>query len=315
MRRPTRPGLVNWLFHSRRWRESKTAMREGYAAPVITHRRRNPTSRRDLLGALLKGRDPDTGEALRESQIVDEVVTMPIGSSTAPCALASALYFLCKNRECFVKARKEVDEVLGPWVGGAGGGEENTDDDEEDDEEEEEEEDVQMTAEQLGRLSYIEGVVRETLRLSAAAPGFNIEPIPRTTAAGDVDTAPVLLGGGKYAVTHDQAMIIVLAGVNTDPSVFDDPLSFRPERMMREALEALPAGVKKWFGNGRRECIGKNWAWMFMVTVLAVLVRRCDFEMVDEEGWTWKQDGWFNIRPVGLRMKVTRRKAATAAAA
>ncbi len=50
-------------------------------------------------------------------------------------------------------------------------------------------------------------------------------------------------------------MIVVLAGVNRDPAVFDQPLAFKPERMMGEAFNSLPLGVKRWFGNGERECM------------------------------------------------------------
>lgn len=290
MRRPTRPALVNWLLYGAKWRGAARTMRVGYAEELVAHRRREEAdaggkvdARADLLAALMHGADPDTGARLSESQVIDEVVSMPIGSSTAPCAIASAIYFLCRDRACFDEARREVDEVLR-------GGDE-------------------VTPEQLPRFKYLEGVVREALRLSAAAPGFNVEPIPRS---GAVDKSPVLLAGGKYAVAHDQAVIVVLAGVNRDPTVFKDPEVFRPERMMGADFEALPAGVKKWFGNGKRACIGLHWAWMFMVTVLAVLVRKCDFEVVGEgDGgeWKWKQDGWFNLRPVGLRVRVTKRAA------
>ncbi|KAK7736161.1 hypothetical protein SLS53_007189 [Cytospora paraplurivora] len=255
MKRPTRPGLVNWLFYSHKLRRATRVMREGYAADLVSHRRRNPTGRRDLLWALMEGKDWLTGIWLTESRVLDEIVSMPIGSSTAPCLVASAVYFLCRNPGCLVEARRELDEVLGPWMGegvtagggdnggsGGGGGAR------------------QLTAEDLPRLKYMEGIIRESLRLSSAAPGFNIEPVPRQHQGGDdegsevvVDKTPVLLAGGKYQIAHDQPMIIVLAGVNRDPSVFEDPLAFRPERMMGERFERLPAGVKKWFGNGKRD--------------------------------------------------------------
>lgn len=289
MKRPTRPGLLNKLVFGGKFKSAIRVMRKDYAADLVAYRKQHPTERKDVLAAMLEGTDPETGKKLTESQVIDEIVSMPIGSSTAPCLVASAVYFMLKNPECITKARAELDEVLGPWS--SSGDATNKE---------------KLTAGHLGRLPYVEGIVRESLRLSFAAPGFNIEPIPRS---GGDDKAPVLLGGGKYSVAHDQAMIIVLAGVNRDPAVFADPLAFRPERMMGQAFTALPAAVKKWYGNGKRECIGKHWAWQFNMVTVAMLVRECDFEAVDKN---WEldghQDGWFNLRPVELRVRVLPRK-------
>lgn len=291
MKRPARPGLLNKLMFGGRFKSAIRVMREEYAADLVAYRKQHPTERKDVLAAMLEGTDPETGKTLTETQVIDEIVSMPIGSSTAPCLVASAVYFLLKHPECIIKARAELDEVLGPRSSGSGDATKQT----------------KLTAAHLGRLPYIEGIVRESLRLSFAAPGFNIEPIPRS---GGDDKTPVLLGDGKYSVAHDQAMIIVLAGVNRDPAVFADPLAFRPERMIGEAFKALPAAVKKWFGNGKRECIGKHWARQFNMVTVAMLVRECDFQAVDE-GWELDghQDGWFNLRPVGFRVRMLPRKA------
>jgi cytochrome P450 len=284
MKRPTRPGILNWFFGSK-FKKAIKVMREDYAADLVEFRKNNPTSRRDILWALLEGKDDQTGKTLTKSQVVDEIVSMPIGSSTAPCLIGSEIYLLLQNKDCISKAREELDRVVGPWTSGDA---------------------LQIRAEHLPQLRYVEGIVRESLRLSFAAPGFNIEPLPRPVGpSGESDKSPVLLAGGKYQIAHDQAMIIVLAGANRDPSVFKDPLVFRPERMMGQAFEELPPGVRKWFGNGKRECIGKHWAWQFNMVVTAMLIRECDFELVDPDyKLDGHQDGWFNYRPVGMKVRV-----------
>lgn len=174
----------------------------------------------------------------------------------------------------------------------------------------------QLTLDDLPRLEYMEGIVRESPRLSSAAPGFNIEPVPRQHQDHDqgsevaVDKTFVLLAGGKYQVAYDQPMIVVLAGVIRDPGVFEDPRAFRPERMMGERFERLPGAAKKWFGNGKRVCIGRDRAWQFSIVVMAMLVRECEFEMVVPE-WELdgRQDGWFNLRPVGFWVRIKPRGA------
>ncbi|KAI0441099.1 cytochrome P450 [Xylaria telfairii] len=273
IKRPNRPGILNWLFYGSKFKSANKLQRD-WAADVVKYRKDNPTERRDLLDALLTAKDPETGKSLTESQVIDEIATMPIGSSTAPCLLAASILFLVENPEVVLKAREELNTVIG---------------------------DGEFKHEHVGQLKYIEGVLRESLRLSFAAPGFNIEPIPK---AGD--KSPVLLGGGKYQIAHNQAVIIVLAGVNRDPEVFEEPLLFKPERMMGESFERLPAGVKKWFGNGKRECVGKHWALQFSLVVLATMIREVDFEAVDA-GYKLEQDGWFNVRPIDFYTKVKAR--------
>ncbi|KAI0196385.1 cytochrome P450 [Astrocystis sublimbata] len=270
IRRPTRPGLFNWLFYGGKFKNANKVQR-AWAADLVQFRKDNPTERRDLLDALLTAKDPETGKSLSESQVVDEIATMPIGSSTAPCLLTAAVLFLIQNPQVVAQARQELDSVVGEG---------------------------ELQQAHLGQLKYVEGVMREALRLAYPAPGFNIEPIPR-----EGDKSPVLLGGGKYQMAHNQAVIVVLAGVNRDASVFEEPLAFRPERMMGESFERLPAGVKKWFGNGKRECVGKHWAVMFMMVVLARMIKEVDFEAADPN-YKLEQNGWFNVRPVDFYAKV-----------
>ncbi|KAJ0161127.1 putative bifunctional reductase [Colletotrichum tanaceti] len=273
IQRPNRPGFLNWLVFGGKFKRATAAMR-AYASDVVEHRRNNPSDRKDLLAALVGAADPESGQSLTDSQVIDEIVTMPIGSSTAPGLVSTIVYLLLKNPHVIATARAELDRV----VGGTGG---------------------ELTYSHLSQLKYVEGIVREGLRLSFAAPGFNIEPVPREGG----DKSPVLLAGGKYQVAHNQPMILVLAGVNRDPSVFEDPLAFKPERMVGDKYEQLPVGVRRAYGNGKRECVGKHYAWLWNMVVVAKLIKEVDFAMADPS-YELKQDGWFNLRPVDFYVKV-----------
>jgi cytochrome P450 len=129
------------------------------------------------------------------------------------------------------------------------------------------------------------------LRLSATAPGFNIEPIPTD------DKRPVFLAGGKYEIPHDQTMIAILHAVNRDPEVFEDPEAFNPERMLGEKWDNLPSAAKKGFGNVKRECYGKMWAWRWSIFTLASILKGVSFEFQDSN-YTLASNGAFSVKPL-----------------
>lgn len=276
VQRPTRPGFLNSFLYGGKFKRAVAVMR-AYAEEMVQKRKDNPTDRDDLLAHLLAAKDPETGMALSESQVIDEIVSMPIGSSTAPCLLASTIYHLLQNPQVIQKAREEIDAVFSGADAGA-----------------------EINEGHLARLPYVQAIIHEGLRLANPAPGFNIEPIPTDSKQ------PILLGGGKYEIAHDQPIILILAGVNRDPAVFDAPLAFRPERMLGDAWDQLPRGVTRGFGNGKRECIGRHYAWQWSVATIAQLLRDVDFELADPSYDLEKagMDGWFNVRPIKFEVKV-----------
>lgn len=267
MKRPTRPKFLTKLIYEQKFASDIKLMRD-FAANIVKSRVENkPQDRHDLLHALLHNTDPVSGEKLSESRIIDEVVTMFIGAATSANLVSYALYYLLRNKEVLSKARTEIDEVVGRSDGAS------------------------ISLEHLDKLHYIEAIIRETLRLSATAPGFNIEPIPTE------DKAPILLAGGEYQVPHNQTMISVLHTVNRDPDVFEEPESFIPERMLGDRWEALPKGARRGFGNGKRECYGKMWAWRWSIFTLASIVHEVEFQFADSE-YQLASNGAFSVKPL-----------------
>lgn len=267
MKRPNRPKLLTKLLHQRKFDKDIKAMRS-FCAGIVAKRRaleETGTPEEDMLHALLHGKDPQTGSSLNEEKIIDEIINIFIGAATCPCLISFAVYFLVQNPEVVTKARQEIDSVLGS--------------------------DGELQLSDLSRLPYCEAVLRESMRLSNVAPGFNIEPIPSDTPG------EITLAGGKYTIPNDQAMIIVLSAVNRDKEVFDEPDAMKPERMMGEAYDQLPAGVKKGFGNGKRECFGKNAAWQWSFITLVSILRKVDLEMADK-GYELKTNGAFCLEPL-----------------
>lgn len=277
VKRPTRPKLLNSLLFQRGYDKDIRTMRD-FCAGIIATRKSEKEPRDDLLNAMLNGKDPQTGGSLSYEQVIDEIINMYIGSATSPCFVSFALYYLLKNPEYLTKAREEIDSILGA--------------------------DGELSPENLDKFQFNNAILREAMRLSAVAPGFNIEPRP------DVNTGPhVSLAGGTYQIPSNQAIIAVLGAVNRDPAVFDDPDVFRPERMLGEAYDRLPSGVKKGFGNGKRSCFGTNFAWQWSLITLITVLREVDLELANKN-YTIEGDvnGAFCVQPWHFEAKVSKRK-------
>ena len=269
VRRPTRPKLLTWLGYQSKFDKDIKICRE-YCAQIIANRRKNPIEKKDLLHALMYERDPETGESLPDNRVIDEIINILIGSATAPNLVSFTLYYLAKTPSVLARAREEIDSIVG-LLG-------------------------ELQHSHLSQLPYCEAILRESFRLCAAAPGFNIEPLPTD--------GPVLLGGGEYEIPKTQTMIAILSAINRDPAVFEDPNAFRPERMLGEAFDRLPVGVKKGFGNGKRECYGKHYAWEWSLHALIRIIKDVDFELADK-GYTFDMEGKnfngaFSVKPYGL---------------
>ena len=53
-------------------------LQQKVAADLVTNRRENPTEKKDLLNAMIHGRDPKTGEGMRDALIASNMITFLI---------------------------------------------------------------------------------------------------------------------------------------------------------------------------------------------------------------------------------------------
>lgn len=115
-RRNRRPGFApNFLYRAANEKfYNDIAIMRDTANAVVEARRKNPSDRKDLLGAMLNGVDPQTGEKLSDANITDQLITFLIaGHETTSGTLSFAFYHLLKNPAAYRKVQEEVDEVLG----------------------------------------------------------------------------------------------------------------------------------------------------------------------------------------------------------
>jgi cytochrome P450 len=114
-------------------------------------------------------------------------------------------------------------------------------------------------------LPYLDAVCQETLRL-----------YPVVAAVERITHEPVSVGGYDLPSGVHLAPCIFLA--HHRPDIFPEPESFIPERFLNRRY---PPSVFFPFGGGPRRCIGADFAPFQIKLVLASLMRRFQFNLVD----------------------------------
>ena len=270
--RTRRPEIASKLMvGKRRAYEHDLELMRRVADDLIAERKRDPdaASKKDLLGIMLQGRDPVTGEGLSDENIRYQLITFLIaGHETTSGMLSFTTHFLLKNPEVLAKARAEVDAVLG---------------------------DAMPTVEHVGKLKYIEQVLMESLRIWPTAPAFSLKPLADTTLAG------------KYQLTKRDTVLVLTPMLHRDTSVWgSDVESFRPERFAPEEMAKLPPNAWKPFGNGQRACIGRPFAMQEAILLIAMILQRFDL-IAEDPGYQLKVAETLTLKPDGLRIRVKRR--------
>ncbi|KAF5662549.1 bifunctional p-450:nadph-p450 reductase [Fusarium heterosporum] len=223
------------------------ALMKSVADEVVAARKANPSDRKDLLSAMLDGVDPQTGDKLSDDNITNQLITFLIaGHETTSGTLSFALFHLLKHPEAYSKVQKEVDEVVGRGP---------------------------ITVEHLTKLPYISAVLRETLRITSPITAFGLEAIDDTFL------------GGKYLIKKGEVVTALLSRGHVDPVVYGkDADEFIPERMLDDEFARLNKEFPncwKPFGNGKRACIGRPFAWQESLLALVMLFQNFNFTASD----------------------------------
>ncbi|KAL5632425.1 hypothetical protein ACGC1H_005399 [Rhizoctonia solani] len=216
------------------------------ANKIVKDRKDHPSDKKDLLNAMLLGRDPQTGQGLSEENIKAQMLTFLIaGHETTSGMLSFVMAHVMKNPEVYAKIRNEVDTVLGKDP---------------------------IRFEHLSKLTYINAVLRESLRVTPSIGQYAVTP-----------HEDEIIGDGKYLIKKGTIVVVSAGDIGRDPTVWgEDANTFNPDRMLDGKFEALPP--KAWipFGNGARACIGRPFAWQEALIAIATLFQKFDFKPHDE---------------------------------
>lgn len=119
-------------------------------------------------------------------------------------------------------------------------------------------------------LPLTTAIVREIMRLHLPATSVRVGPPGSTVVGRDGKTYPA--EGFMVWVNNNITM--------HDPSIFPSPYEFMPNRFLpdKSPFPPIPKNAYRPFEKGPRDCIGQELAMLESRVVLALILRRFDFE-------------------------------------
>ncbi|KAF8088280.1 hypothetical protein N665_0546s0012 [Sinapis alba] len=164
------------------------------------------------------------------------------GTDTSSSTVEWAMAELLSNPKTMAKAHAEMDNVVG--------------------------QNGIVQESDISKLPYLQAVVKETFRLHPPAPLL----IPRK-AETDVE----VLG---FMVAKDTQVLVNVWGIGRDPSVWENPTRFEPERFLGKETDVKGRDYELTpFGGGRRICPGLPLAVKTVNLMLASLLYSFDWKL------------------------------------
>lgn len=84
--RSQRPAVMSYFMRAAQYKyDSDIDLLKKVAKEVVAERKANPSDKHDLLNAMIKGRDPKTGEGLTDESILNNMITFLIAGLFLAC--------------------------------------------------------------------------------------------------------------------------------------------------------------------------------------------------------------------------------------
>jgi cytochrome P450 len=192
----------------------------------------------DLLTRLMAARDPESGQAMDEERLVDNLLTFYLaGHETTAKALTWTLYLLARSAQWHEAVRAEVEEV----TGGA-----------------------PLEARHVEHLPLTQQVIKESMRLFPPVPMMSRQAV----AAARL---------GEHVLAPGDTVILPIYAIHRHLRRWERPAEFDPLRFAPGREGAIERFQYMPFGAGPRICIGMAFAMIESTAILATLVRGARF--------------------------------------
>jgi cytochrome P450 len=204
-------------------------------ADLVRRRREGHEEHFDYVGMLMNARDKDTGDAMSERALIDEVMTLVVaGHETTASALNWTWYLLSQHPQVEARLHAEIDSA--PPISSP-------------------------SLAQMESLAFTQQVINEALRLYP--PGWLLS---RRSIEPDV------LSG--YEIAAGTNVLLPLYLLHRHPRYWQEPDVFWPERFAPEHEAQRPRFAYMPFAAGPRHCIGETFALYEMLMHLYKVARR-----------------------------------------
>ncbi|VVC38578.1 Cytochrome P450,Cytochrome P450, E-class, group I [Cinara cedri] len=220
----------------------------GYGLSDDDGRAQPPHIKRLLHEASADHHQQQLGSDVNSKRVRSNMFEFVTGSIEPTAALVTAtLYELALDQNLQNRLRKHLDGVL-------------------------DEHQQQITIDQLDRLSYLENVLRETLRK------YPLVPVVRRVTTKPY-TLPPGSGGRASTLETDTLVVVPVHAFHHDGRHFAAPEAFRPDRFPEQLTVAYMP-----YGTGPRSYIGKHFVGLEAKLIIAALVSRYEVHLDSETG-------------------------------
>ncbi|MEM7800886.1 MAG: cytochrome P450, partial [Chloroflexota bacterium] len=227
-----------------------------WLTPLIEERKEDPQAFDDIMAMLIEAQQIDESSLLTDRQISNEVANLfAAGYEVVAHTLVFTLYLVSQHPE----VREKIDEELRRVV-----------------------KDEPISLAHIGQLTYLEMVLKESMRL-----------LPVTTVLTRQTSERVELGG--YILPKDRLILFAPWTLQRNEAHFPDALAFKPERFHPETGDAYHRYTYLPFSSGPRVCIGNAFSMLQMKINLATIWQRFDLTFPDDA--VFEPTYSFNTRP------------------
>ena len=234
---------------------------------LIDWRRDNKPERFDFLAMFMAARDKETGEAMNDKELLDELMTLIIaGHETSAITLNWSWYFIANHPEVEQQALDEINSLFS-------GGVPEFDD--------------------LAKMDYVRRIVNEALRHYPPVWLFSRKAI-------DDDQLD------EFYVPAGTDIFISPYYMHRHPDYWPDAKRYDPDRFTAEAEKARPATAYIPFSAGPRRCIGDYFAMVEMQLHLGLMLPVFRMQYLNERPLELEPHINLRTKH-GLRYRITKR--------
>ncbi|KAF5304212.1 hypothetical protein FQR65_LT08019 [Abscondita terminalis] len=206
----------------------------------------DPAKRKTFLELLFEL--SEDGEKFTIEELRDEVTTFMIaGSDTTASVNSFTFIMLGMHPDIQEKVFQEVMVVVGP--------------------------DRSIRHDDLNKLTYLDRVIRETMRLFPVGPSL-VRDVSRNIQLEEC------------TIPAGSSVVMFIIAMHWNSSVYSDPFKFNPDRFLSDEIAKRHSYSWLPFSGGSRNCVGVRYAFMAMKALIATVVRKykfsCEHEKVED---------------------------------